>query len=151
MREVIKKANAAHFKQAVAVAVRTSKGIWPLAKWAKTRSHLPPIPPSFSTLVTPSGDATTPFHRAEALKTQFLPLMPDADLSDISNESSPLRNTHLCQFLRRRSPVLLKSRTHSRQLAVMASLSLSLSALVLRLFPIFSPSLRSVFIFPVTL
>ncbi len=34
-REAIKKAIAAHFKQAVADAARGRRGIWPLAKWAK--------------------------------------------------------------------------------------------------------------------
>jgi hypothetical protein len=86
-REVIKKAKAAHFKQAVADAARTSKGIWPLAKWAKTRSHLPLTPLSNLTLVTPSRNATTPFDKAEALKARFFPPMPDADLSDIPDAS----------------------------------------------------------------
>jgi hypothetical protein len=67
--EAIKKAKAAHFKQAVAEAARGRRGIWPLAKWAKTRSHLPPTPPSIPNLVIPSGTATTLVEMAEALKT----------------------------------------------------------------------------------
>ncbi len=86
-REVIKKVEAAHLKQAVANAARTRKGIWPLAKWAKTRSHLPLTPLSNLTLVTPSRNATTPFDKAEALKARFFPPMPDADLSDIPDAS----------------------------------------------------------------
>ncbi len=85
--EAIRKAKAAHFKQAVAEAARGRRGIWPLAKWAKTRSHLPPTPPSIPNLITPAGTATTPIEKAEALKTQFIPSMPDADLSDIPNAS----------------------------------------------------------------
>ncbi len=54
-REAIKKAKAAGFKKAVADTARKSKGIWPLAKWAKTKSHLPPTPPSISILVSSSG------------------------------------------------------------------------------------------------
>jgi hypothetical protein len=88
-REAIKKAKAAHFKQAVADAARKSKGIWLLAQWAKTKSHLPPTPPSIPTLVTPSGNATTSFDKAEALKARFFPPMPDADLSDITTASYP--------------------------------------------------------------
>ncbi len=82
-REVIKNVKAAQFKQAVADAVRTRKGIWPLAKWAKTRSYLPLTPLSILTLVAPSGNATTPFNKAEALKARFLPPMPDANFSNI--------------------------------------------------------------------
>jgi hypothetical protein len=67
-REVIKRAKAAHFKQAVTDAAKTSKGIWPLAKQAKTRSHLSPTPPSIPTLVTPSRNAPTPFDKADPLK-----------------------------------------------------------------------------------
>jgi hypothetical protein len=39
--------------------------------------------------VTPSGTATTPVEKAEALKTRFFPPIPDADLSDILNASYP--------------------------------------------------------------
>jgi hypothetical protein len=87
--EANKKAKDAHFKQAVAEAARGRKGIWPLAKWAKTRSHLLPTPPLIPNLVTPSGNATTPSKKAEALKAQFFPPMPDANLSDITNASYP--------------------------------------------------------------
>jgi hypothetical protein len=88
-REAIKKAKAAHFKQAVANAARGRRGVWPLAKWAKTRSHLPPTPPSIPDPVTPSGNALTPSEKAIALKARFFPPMPDADLSDIPNASYP--------------------------------------------------------------
>jgi DMSO/TMAO reductase YedYZ molybdopterin-dependent catalytic subunit len=87
--EAIKRAKAAHFKQAVANAARGSQGIWPLAKWVKIRSHLPPTPPLIPTLITPSGNATTSFDKAETLKARFFPPMPDADLSDIPNASYP--------------------------------------------------------------
>ncbi len=69
----------------MAETARGRKGIWPLAKWARTSSHIPPTPPSIPNLVTPSGHATTPSEKAEVLKTRFLPLLPDADLSDIHN------------------------------------------------------------------
>jgi hypothetical protein len=65
------------------------KGICLLAKWAKTKSLLPLTPPSIPNLVTPYGNATTPSEKAEALKAHFVPLMPDADLSDIPNASYP--------------------------------------------------------------
>jgi hypothetical protein len=88
-REAIKKAKAVHFKQAVADAAKVRRGIWPLAKWAKTRSHFPLTPPSIPNLVTSSGIATNPSEKVEALKARFFPPMPDADLSDISNASYP--------------------------------------------------------------
>ncbi len=58
-------------------------------KWAETKSHLPSTPPSIPTLITPSGNATTPFDKAEALKAQYFPPMPEADLSDIHTASYP--------------------------------------------------------------
>jgi hypothetical protein len=83
----MRKAKAAHFKQATAKAARGKRGIWPLAKWAKVRSHLPHTPLFIPNLVTPAGTSTTPIEKAEALKAQFLIPMPDADLSDIPNTS----------------------------------------------------------------
>jgi hypothetical protein len=87
--EAIRKAKAVYFKQAVAEAVGGRRGIWPLAKWAKTRSHLHPTPPSIPNLVTLSGTATTPIEKAEAMKRQNFPPMPDDDLSDIPHASYP--------------------------------------------------------------
>jgi hypothetical protein len=43
----IRQAKAACFKQAVADAARGRRGIWPLAKWAKEQSYLPPMPSTF--------------------------------------------------------------------------------------------------------
>jgi hypothetical protein len=71
----------------VAEAARGRKGILPLAKWAKTRSHRYLTPSSIPNLVTPSGNATTPSEKADALKARFLPPMLDADLSDVPNAS----------------------------------------------------------------
>jgi hypothetical protein len=65
----IKVAKAVNFKQAVADAARKRRSIWPLAKWAKERSHLPPTPPTIHNLVTTSGIATTPSEKALALKS----------------------------------------------------------------------------------
>jgi hypothetical protein len=79
-KEAIRKAKAAHFRQAVAEAARGRRGIWLLAKWAKTRSHLPLTALSIPNLVTPSGNASTPSEKAEALKARFIPLMADANL-----------------------------------------------------------------------
>jgi hypothetical protein len=61
--EAIKTAKAALFKQAVAEAARGRKGIWPIANCTKTSSHPPPTLPSIPSLVTPSGDATTPLKK----------------------------------------------------------------------------------------
>jgi hypothetical protein len=85
----IRKAKAAHFKQAVADAARGRRGIWPLAKWAKEQSHLLPTPPTIPNLVIPSGIVTTPLEKAEALKSRIFPPMPNADLTDIPNASYP--------------------------------------------------------------
>jgi hypothetical protein len=72
----IKKAIAAHFKQAMADAGRRRKGMWPLAKCARDRSLLLPTTRSISNLVTSSLLASTSPKIAEALKCQFFPLYP---------------------------------------------------------------------------
>jgi hypothetical protein len=59
------------------------KSIWRLAKWAKSKSFLPPAPPSIPTLISAAGPATTPEAKCEALKARFLLPIPQADLSDI--------------------------------------------------------------------
>jgi hypothetical protein len=85
----IRKAKATHFNLAVADAARRRRGIWPLAKWSKERSHLPPTPPTIPNIVIPSGIATTPPNKAEALRSKFLPPMPNANLTDIPTASYP--------------------------------------------------------------
>ncbi len=70
-------------------AARGRRGIWPLAKLVKTRSHFPPTPLLIPDLVTTSGHASTPSEKAEAMKAQFYPPMPDVDLYNIINISYP--------------------------------------------------------------
>ena len=64
-------------------------GIWRLAKWARTKSHLPPPIPQFPTLQTENGLATTFEEKERALRMKFFPPPPEADLSDIANYSYP--------------------------------------------------------------
>jgi hypothetical protein len=85
----IQKAKAAHFKQAVADTARGGRGIWPLAKWARQRSHLPSTSPTIPNLVTPFGRATTYFEEAEALKSRSFPPMPSAYRTDMPRASHP--------------------------------------------------------------
>ncbi len=81
------KAKAKHFMQAVAKTTRERRGIWLLATMAETRTYLTPTPPSMPNLVTPSGNAATPSKTLKAMKAQFLPPKPAADIFDIPNAS----------------------------------------------------------------
>jgi hypothetical protein len=58
-REAIKKAKAAHFKQAVADTARGRRGIWPLAKWAKQEATFLP-PPHQSPILLPPQETPRP-------------------------------------------------------------------------------------------
>jgi hypothetical protein len=84
-KEAIMKAITVHFKLAVAEAAGGGKGVWLLAKWAKTSGHFPPTPPSNSNNFIPSSNAMTLLEKVEALKVLLFPSMPDADFSDIPN------------------------------------------------------------------
>jgi hypothetical protein len=65
------------------------KSTWPLAKWAKSKSLLPPALPSIPTLTAPTSPATTPEAKCEALKAPFFSPIPAADLSDIPSFAYP--------------------------------------------------------------
>ncbi len=71
----ISKAKRWSFEEAIENASKEGgKSFWRLAKWAKSKSFLPPTPPSMP---------TTPEAKCEALKARFFPPVPAADLSDI--------------------------------------------------------------------
>jgi hypothetical protein len=86
----ISKAKRRCFEKAIEKASKEGgKSFWRLAKWAKSKSFLPPTPPSIPTLTTPQGPATALEAKCEALKARFLPPIPDADLSDIPGFQYP--------------------------------------------------------------
>ncbi len=86
----ISRAKRRCFEEAIEKACKEGgKSIWRLAKWAKSKSFLPPALPSMPTLTTPQGPATTPEAKCEALKARFFPPIPAADLSDIPDFQYP--------------------------------------------------------------
>ncbi len=60
-----------------------------MAKWAKSKSFLPPTPPSITSLTTPQGPATTLEAKCDALKARFFPPIPPAYLSNITDFQDP--------------------------------------------------------------
>ncbi len=71
-------------------AARGRRGIWPLAKWAKTRSHLP-----YSTINSQScytiWNCHDPHRKSRSSEDANFSPMPEADLFDILNGSYPLK------------------------------------------------------------
>ena len=82
-KRAIRTAKTAHFREQMHKATEKPNGIWKLAKWARTKSHLPPPLPQFPDLNTPEGVATTFEEKEQAFRAKFFPPPPEADLSDI--------------------------------------------------------------------
>ncbi len=83
-RAAIRAAKRRSFEEALEKASSNGgKSIWHLAKSAKSKSFLPPAPPSIPTLTVPTDPATTPEAKSEVLKARFFPPISAADLSDI--------------------------------------------------------------------
>ena len=64
-------------------------GIWKLARWAHTKSHLPPPLPQFPDLHTSRELANTFEEKERAFRENFFPPPPEADLSDIDGYVYP--------------------------------------------------------------
>jgi hypothetical protein len=119
MRAAISKAKRRSFEEAIENASKErGKSFWRLAKWAKSKSFLPPTPPSMPTLTTPQGPATTHEAKCEALKARFFPPVPSADLSDIPDFQYPAENFHLPQFPWKKLPLLYLKQAHTKPLAL---------------------------------
>lgn len=78
-----------HFRTQVYEASEKPNGIWRLAKWARTKNHLPPLVPQFLDLHTSNGLATTFEEKEQAFRAKFFPLPPDAGLTDIEGYVYP--------------------------------------------------------------
>src|SRR3982075_990106 len=84
-RKCIAQAKRKQFREAIAEAAE-SNNIWKLAKWGRTKAHLPPELPIMPVLTTPTSTAHTIQEKAEALKQRFYPNIK-VDLSDIRDTS----------------------------------------------------------------
>jgi hypothetical protein len=81
-KTIIAKAKQAHWRAAVYEAAISSQGIWKLAKWARTKSHLPKEPAKMPNLRWNRSLKTTVNKKAAALQERFYPTVA-ADLADI--------------------------------------------------------------------
>ncbi len=86
----ISKAKRCCFEEAIENASNAQgKSLWRLAKWAKSKSFLPPNSPPCLLLLPLQGPATPPEAKCKAFKARFFPLIPAANLSDIPDFQYP--------------------------------------------------------------
>ena len=81
-RQRIASAKRAHWRQQVHEAAISKEGIWKLAKWARTKSHLPLEPPKMPDLQWQGALHTSTSEKANALYERFY-LIVLADIGDI--------------------------------------------------------------------
>jgi hypothetical protein len=83
----IVRAKQAHWRKTIHEASISSEGIWKIAKWARTKSYLPPEYKQMPELQALNGStATLPQAKADALAERFYPVS-DANLIDIQDTS----------------------------------------------------------------
>jgi hypothetical protein len=84
-RQRIASAKQAFWRKSVHEAAVSSGGIWKIAKWARTKSHLPPEPPKMPELQWKRRCYSTVQGKAQALSERFYPVT-EADLEDITDK-----------------------------------------------------------------
>jgi hypothetical protein len=90
MGAAIRPAKSKSFEEAIESACKEGgKSFWRLAKWAKSKSFLPPTPPSIPSCTTPLGFTTMLEAKCDTLKAHFFPPIPPADLSHIAEFQYP--------------------------------------------------------------
>jgi hypothetical protein len=87
--KIIQRAKTRHFRQAIGEATGTPKGLWRLAKWARSKSQAPRELPKMPPLHLNDRTATTFAEKAEMLREVFFPAPPPADLTDIEGSFYP--------------------------------------------------------------
>ena len=88
-KRTVQTAQAHHWRQIIAQALKHNKDIWALERWARLRSHKPPTAeklPSLRRGASAPDAAQTHEEKAEILAEKFFP-NPPADLSDIRDTS----------------------------------------------------------------
>jgi hypothetical protein len=81
-KQLITSAKRDEWRQGVYEAASSQDGIWKLAKWARTKSHLPPESKKIPDLKTQDGLATNTAEKATAFQARFYP-QTQPDLSDL--------------------------------------------------------------------
>jgi hypothetical protein len=84
-RQQIASAKQAHWRKSVYEAAVSTEGIWKLARWARTKSHLPPEPAKMPDLQWQGAQYNTVSGKARALYERFYP-RTTADLDDIADQ-----------------------------------------------------------------
>ena len=84
-RQRIASAKQAHWRKSVHEAAVSTEGIWKLARWARTKSHLPLEPAKMPDLQWQGAQFNTVSGKARALCERFY-LETEADLDDITNQ-----------------------------------------------------------------
>ena len=84
-KKLIKDAKRAHWRSSIHEAATSGEGIWRIAKWARTKSHLPPEPVKMPDLLWKDTSYRTPKQKAEALGERFYP-QTKAKLDDIDED-----------------------------------------------------------------
>jgi exonuclease III len=88
--KTLQKARTLDFRTQVDKAAKSERGIWSLAKWAKTDSRKPKVLPQFPVLQRGDGGlARTVEEKMATLRETFFPAPIEADLSDIPAQESP--------------------------------------------------------------
>jgi hypothetical protein len=83
-RHLVVKAKQAYWRKTVHEASISTEGIWKLAKWARTKSYLPPEGTKLPDLYRPDGIAQDPEAKANVLADRFYP-QSQAIINDIYN------------------------------------------------------------------
>jgi hypothetical protein len=83
-RRLIASAKQAHWRKSVHEASTSTEGIWKIAKWARTKSHLPPEPAKMPDLQWRGAWLNTLSGKVRALCERFYP-ETEADLQDITD------------------------------------------------------------------
>jgi hypothetical protein len=84
---VVVRAKQVHWRTTIHEASTSNEGIWKIAKWARTKSYLPPVYKQLPELQASNGStAILPQAKADALAERFYPVS-DANLTDIQDTS----------------------------------------------------------------
>ena len=84
-RNQIARAKQKYWRESVYNTANSAEGIWKLARWACTKSHLPPEPPKMPDIYWQGSRQTTTQGKADILGERFYP-ETEADLDNILDQ-----------------------------------------------------------------
>ena len=98
-RRLIASEKRAYWRAGVHEAASSPQGAWRLAKWARTKSHLPPEPAKMPDLQLNGALTSTVEGKATALAERFWPTV-EADLTDITDQNFATRGVEPLEMRR---------------------------------------------------